>query len=148
MGTTIAGLAACESEIVTFNVGDSRIYRVRDGGGSVEQISTDDSEDIITSFMALEFPTRALNQCLGGYPGMEEINPHVIREPVQPGCTYLICSDGLHDMLNDATIGACLTTDLDQSVRTLFECAMAEGGIDNISIILARLEDDAAANSD
>ena len=145
MGTTIAGLTACESEIVTFNVGDSRIYRVRDG--SVEQISTDDSEEIITSFMSMDFPTRALNQCLGGYPGVEEITPHVMREPAQPGSTYLICSDGLHDMLNDATIGACLTTDLDQSVRTLFECAMAEGGIDNISIILARLEDDAAANS-
>ena len=145
MGTTIAGLTACESEIVTFNVGDSRVYRVRDA--VVEQISTDDSEDVITSFMAMDFPTRALNQCLGGYPGVEEINPHVVRDPAQPGSTYLICSDGLHDMLNDATIGACMSADLDQSVRTLFECAMAEGGIDNISIILARLEDDAAADS-
>ena len=142
MGTTIAGLTASESEVVAFNVGDSRIYRVREG--AIEQISTDDSEDIVTSFMSLEFPTRALNQCLGGYPGVEEITPHLIREPAQPNCAYLICSDGLHDMLDDATIAACLGTDLEQSVRTLFECAMAEGGIDNISIILARLEDDAA----
>ena len=141
MGTTIAGLTACESEVIAFNVGDSRIYRVRDA--TIEQISTDDSEDIITSFMALEFPTRALNQCLGGYPGVEEITPHLIRDAAQPNATYLICSDGLHDMLDDATIAACLGTDLEQSVRTLFECAMAEGGIDNISIILARLEDDA-----
>ena len=143
MGTTIAGLTASATEIVTFNVGDSRIYRLR--GSAVEQISTDDSEDVFTSFLAVEFPTRALNQCLGGYPGMEEVNPHVVREPAQTECTYLICSDGLHDMLDDETIGACMSADLDQSARTLFECAMAEGGIDNISIILCRLEDDAAA---
>ena len=142
MGTTIAGLTACETEVIAFNVGDSRVYRVRDG--AIEQISTDDSEDIVTSFMMMDFPTRALNQCLGGYPGVEEITPHLIREATQPNCAYLICSDGLHDMLDDATITACLSADLEQSVRTLFECAMAEGGIDNISIILARLEDDAS----
>ena len=141
MGTTIAGWTACESGIIAFNVGDSRIYRVREQ--SLEQISTDDSEDIVMSFMALEFPTRALNQCLGGYPGVEEITPHIVREPVQANCTYLICSDGLHDMLNDTQIAACMSADLDDSVRTLFECAMAEGGIDNISVILARLEEDA-----
>ena len=142
MGTTIAGLTACETEVVAFNVGDSRVYRVREG--RIEQISTDDSEEIVTSFMTMDFPTRALNQCLGGYPGVEEITPHLIREAAQPNCAYLICSDGLHDMLDDATIAACLGPDLEQSVRTLFECAMAEGGIDNISIILARLENDAA----
>ena len=146
MGTTIAGLTACESGLIAFNVGDSRVYRARDGG--IEQISTDDSEEIVTSFMTLDFPTRALNQCLGGYPGVAEITPHLIRESAQPDCSYLICSDGLHDMLNDATIAACLGTDLEQSVRTLFECAMAEGGIDNISIILARLEDDASQSGD
>ena len=143
MGTTIAGLTACDRSIVFFNVGDSRIYRIREG--AVEQISTDDSEDIVTSFMTMEYPTRALNQCLGGYPGVDEITPHLVRESAQANCAYLICSDGLSDMLNDETIAACLGADLDQSVRTLFECAMAEGGIDNISIILARLEKDAAA---
>jgi serine/threonine protein phosphatase PrpC len=143
MGTTIAGLTACERSITIFNVGDSRIYRIREG--AVEQISTDDSEDIVTSFLAMDFPTRALNQCLGGYPGVDEVTPHLVREPAQANCAYLICSDGLSDMLNDTTIAACLGADLDQSVRTLFECAMAEGGIDNISIILARLEEDAAA---
>ena len=143
MGTTIAGLTACERSVVAFNVGDSRIYRIREG--SVEQISTDDSEDVITSFLAMDYPTRALNQCLGGYPGADEITPHLVRESAQPNCAYLICSDGLSDMLNDTTIAACLNADLDQSVRTLFECAMAEGGIDNISIILAHLEDDTSS---
>jgi serine/threonine protein phosphatase PrpC len=43
-------------------------------------------------------------------------------------------------MLSDAEIAACLSADLQGSVRLLFDRAMAEGGIDNISIILARLE--------
>jgi serine/threonine protein phosphatase PrpC len=138
MGTTIAGLAASATELVAFNVGDSRIYRVRNG--VPEQLSTDDTEHIMTSFLALEFPMRALSQCLGGFAGIEEVTPHVVREPAQPNAEYLICSDGLHDMLSDAEIAGCLVPDLRDSVRTLFERAMDAGGIDNVSIILVRLE--------
>jgi protein phosphatase len=63
-----------------------------------------------------------------------------MREPAEANCEYLICSDGLHDMLSDDEIAGCLSADLQASVRLLFDRAMAEGGIDNISIILARLE--------
>lgn len=141
MGTTIAGLAASRAGIAAFNVGDSRIYRVHNG--ELEQLSTDDSEQIFTSFMAMEIPTRALSSCLGGFAAFEEITPHIVRESAQESVQYLICSDGLHDMLSDQAIAACLSADLDFSVRLLFERAMDEGGIDNISIILARFEFDA-----
>jgi protein phosphatase len=138
MGTTIAGLAADRSGMVIFNVGDSRVYRLRHG--KLKQISVDHSEAITTAFLSLEFPARALSQCLGGFPGMEEISPHVTREQAEIGCAYLICSDGLHDMLSDHAIAACLSPNLDDSIRALFESAMDEGGSDNISIILAGLE--------
>jgi len=138
MGTTIAGIAATANEITVFNVGDSRVYRARHG--ELQQISIDHSETIIRFLGGLDFPARALSQCLGGYPGAEDIMPHVMREPAEVNSEYLICSDGLHDMLSDREILACLSADLQDSVRLLFDRAMAEGGIDNISIILARVE--------
>jgi serine/threonine protein phosphatase PrpC len=140
MGTTIAGIAATADGVAVFNVGDSRIYRVRHG--ELQQISIDDSETIVSSIGMLDRPARALSQCLGGYPGGEDITPHVVREPAEGNCEYLICSDGLHDMLSDREISACLSANLQDSVHLLFDRAMAEGGIDNISIILARVESD------
>jgi serine/threonine protein phosphatase PrpC len=138
MGTTIAGIAATANGVAGFNVGDSRVYRARHG--ELQQISIDDSVAIFSRFGVLDFPARALSQCLGGHPGADDIVPHVMREPAEANCEYLICSDGLHDMLSDDEIAACLSADLQDSVRLLFDRAMAEGGIDNISIILARLE--------
>jgi PPM family protein phosphatase len=138
MGTTLAGIVVGAEDIAVINVGDSRVYRI--GRGNVEQISIDDSETVGSWFFSWQFTSRALNQCLGGYPGMEEITPHIARVPTAPGCEFLICSDGLHDMLSDHAIHASLDADPAQSVLALFENAMEQGGIDNISIILARVE--------
>jgi len=141
MGTTLAGFAVSAHDISLFNVGDSRIYRV--DGGAIAQLSVDDSESTASALLSWAFPSRVLVQCLGGYPGSEEINPHVVREPVAVGYTCLVCSDGLHDMLNDREIEACLQEDLESSVSALFQSAMHAGGSDNISIILARIEAEA-----
>jgi serine/threonine protein phosphatase PrpC len=139
MGTTIAGVAASHDEIVIFNVGDSRVYRIDDQ--RLTQLSFDDATAVAGTFSSLDLPVRMLSQCLGGFPDVEDIAPHVVRHPTVPGGTYLICSDGLHDMLSDAAIEACLARDLEHAVLTLFERAMDEGGNDNISIILARVEE-------
>lgn len=138
MGTTLAGISVTRAGVAIFNVGDSRVYRVRQG--EIEQLSVDDSEPASVSFFSWQLPSRVLNQCLGGYPGADEIEPHLLREPAVPGCTYLICSDGLHDMLSDQVIAACIDDDPARSVAALFANAMEEGGNDNISIILARIE--------
>jgi serine/threonine protein phosphatase PrpC len=143
MGTTIAGLGVTADSVVVFNVGDSRIYRMSER--RLEQISIDDSEEIMTSFASVAFPARALSQCLGGFPGEGSIKPHFLREQPVEECAYLLCSDGLHDMLSDGEIAQCLSADLEESVRNLFEGAMNAGGIDNISIIIARVEGGAPA---
>ena len=138
MGTTLAGIAAHETGVFTFNVGDSRVYRVH--AGAVEQISVDDSAKIPSAGFLYRGPARVLLQCLGGYAGSDEIVPHLSHLPAKEGVGLLICSDGLSDMLSDQDIAACLDEDLSNSVSALFECAMSEGGIDNISIIYARIE--------
>ena len=138
MGTTLAGILAGSHKLLAFNVGDSRIYRI--DGGSLQQLSMDHSEPAGMGLFFNRLPARVLSQCLGGFPDSAEIAPHVIELPAAAGSEYLICSDGLYDMLSDAAMASCLDPDPMRSVRALFEAAMNEGGIDNISIILARLE--------
>lgn len=146
MGTTIAGIAASHDIVAVFNVGDSRVYRVI--RGRIEKVSLDHSESVSAPFFSWEPPSRVLNQCLGGYPPLEEVDPYVMLESAAVGSEYLICSDGLHDMLSDGAIAACLTEDPARSVAALFESAMQAGGADNISIILARIEPGVARKQD
>jgi serine/threonine protein phosphatase PrpC len=138
MGTTIAGIAVDNEEVATFNVGDSRVYRCH--RGRIEQLSLDHSEEVATNLFFSQPHVRVLNQCLGGFPGNGDLTPHVVRLPATEAAQYLICSDGLHDMLSDEAIHDCLEDEPSRSVSALFEAAMSEGGADNISIILARIE--------
>jgi PPM family protein phosphatase len=143
MGTTLAGIVAGAERVVAFNVGDSRIYRVEND--RVQQLSLDHSEALGMGFFFSRLPARVLSQCLGGFPDSAELDPHVIELPVAEGAQYLICSDGLYDMLSDAVIAGCLDADPVGSVQKLFDAAMDEGGIDNVSIVLARIERAAVA---
>jgi serine/threonine protein phosphatase PrpC len=136
MGTTVAGALVHAAGILVFNLGDSRVYRIR--AGKLEQLSTDDTMQASGGFFGTR-TTRVLSQCLGGFPSGEEIRPHVVNLPLDVGTELLICSDGLHDMLADDQIEACLAPDLTASVQALFEGAMREGGVDNISVIHARV---------
>ena len=136
MGTTVAGAVVHADGILAFNLGDSRVYRVRTG--KLEQLSTDDSMQASSGFLGSK-ATRVLSQCLGGFPTGGEIRPHVVKLPLDVGAELLVCSDGLHDMLDDTQIEACLAPDLGNSVQALFQSAMRQGGLDNISIIHARV---------
>jgi PPM family protein phosphatase len=79
---------------------------------------------------------------LGGYGSdrpEDRIVLHVLGEPLADGARYLICSDGLTDLLEPAEIEARLAGDDEASAVALFEAAMARGGDDNVSLILLRL---------
>ena len=138
MGTTVAGIVAHERGVTAVNVGDSRVYEFQ--SRNLKQVSIDDSLETGLPSLLSRVPARMLVQCLGGYAGSDSIEPHLIRLRAVEGAAFLICSDGLHDMLSDSDIASCLNDDLAHSVRLLFESAMDEGGIDNISIIYARIE--------
>jgi PPM family protein phosphatase len=134
MGTTVAGLALTGSSAIVFNVGDSRVYGL--GRGRLEQLSTDDTPG----------PKRAdgrtavhrsnlITQTLGGV-APEPIEPHLL--PQAPGAGWLICSDGLSDLVEEDEMAALIGDDDVASVSALFEAAMARGGRDNVSIVLLR----------
>ncbi len=125
MGTTIVVCVFHDDLITTAHVGDSRLYRKR--GQNFTQLTED------------HFTWPWLDRALGVE---EDVLVDVMEESVLPGDTYLLCSDGLTDMVNDSDIQATLTehdSDLDQAARELVQRANENGGKDNISVILVKI---------
>jgi serine/threonine protein phosphatase PrpC len=134
MGTTVVGLVLAPT-LVWFNVGDSRLYRV--GRGRIEQLSVDDTPPGPRSGL--------LTQSLGGGWRASDIAPHAGEGALTMPARFLLCSDGLTDMLDDEDIADCLALADAEAVAQLFDLAMRAGGLDNISIVLASVEEARAA---
>jgi serine/threonine protein phosphatase PrpC len=126
MGTTVAGLLLTATRAVWFNVGDSRIYRERNG--RLAQLSIDDVPPGPRSGI--------ITQTLGGASTIVPIAPHFGEEDLVLPSRWLICSDGLSDMLGDAEIECAMAASDEDALRALFTAAMAAGGADNISIVV------------
>jgi serine/threonine protein phosphatase PrpC len=127
MGTTVAGLLLTGSRVLWFNIGDSRVYRHR--AGSLQQLSIDDVPPGARSGM--------ITQSLGGSLGFVPVEPHIGGGELELPSRWLICSDGVTDMVDAAEIEQCMAAGDEQAAGRLFEAAMAAGGADNISIVLA-----------
>jgi serine/threonine protein phosphatase PrpC len=126
MGTTVAGLLLTASQVFWFNVGDSRVYRHCER--RLQQLSTDDVPPGPRSGV--------LTQTLGGAYSFAPILPHIGAEDLLVPARYLLCSDGLTDMLDDRQIERAMSGTDEDALHALFARAMAAGGSDNISIIL------------
>jgi serine/threonine protein phosphatase PrpC len=123
---------------MAFNVGDSRVYRIE--GGALVQLSTDDTPGPkLADGRTAALTSNLITQTLGGAHHLAGIEPHVVSESLVDGARYLICSDGLTDLLDRPTLEALLARNDEASAKALFEAAMARGGTDNISLILLRL---------
>ena len=152
MGTTITAaiLDAGGEEVGIGHVGDSRAYRLR--GGKLERLTRDHSlvEEMrrkgqLTDAQAEDHPQRSIiTRALGPEPDVEV---DVQTVPAQPGDLFLLCSDGLTTMLDDAHIARILSgaTSLDAAVRALIDEANRAGGRDNITALAFRLEGSAAS---
>ena len=136
MGTTVvaAHFSFDKQRLYVGHVGDSRMYRVRDG--LLEQIT----QDHTMSTLGVEGPQGAhLSRAVGIWP-VVPIDIGFVKP--MPGDLYLICSDGLTKMVDGRDILAILerTTDLDRAVAELVAAANANGGKDNVTVILVRVE--------
>lgn len=151
MGTTLA-LALFRDDTVTIaHVGDSRVYRMRDD--QLQQLTTDHSllqELIDGGFMAPEEAQEAvgkniITRALGIEPVVAvDSRSHALL----PGDLFLLCSDGLTDMVNDDVIAQILkdnVDNIDAGAERLVAEANANGGNDNISVILVRVQAPAAS---
>ena len=143
MGTTLVVAVFRENRLLVGHVGDSRAYRLR--AGRLQQISRDHSllqEQIDAGLITPEQAAFSANKNLVTRAvGVEDtvlLETH--QHDVQPGDTYLMCSDGLSDMLDDASIGQVLLAhdSLTAACQALIDAANDAGGKDNISVVLVR----------
>ncbi len=144
MGTTLVVAVFREGQLRLGHVGDSRAYRWR--GGQLVQITRDHSllqEQIDAGLITPEQAAFSANKNLVTRAvGVEDtvlLETHL--HEVQPGDVYLMCSDGLSDMLDDAMIARLLQMheSLPQAGQALIDAANDAGGKDNIALILVRV---------
>ncbi len=144
MGTTVVCLllARCGQSYVA-HVGDSRLYRLRAGG--VEVMTEDHSlvatlvrQGVLSPEEARSDPRK--NQILRALGVRKEIEVDVAPLEPQPGDTYLLCSDGLHGLVDDHAIRdvADAVPDPELAVSSLIDAANRAGGTDNVTCLLAR----------
>lgn len=148
MGATIAGIGCGGRGLFAFNVGDSRVYRQQDDG--LVQITRDDSEaeDLIDQGLLQRSEGKrpgflhALTQAIGGREEAEEIVVHTLPLAVARRTRFVVCSDGLTDMLHAPEIEKILRaqTAAEAAVAALFAGAMEAGGRDNITIAVVDVE--------
>lgn len=133
MGTTAAILTFTKKEVVLCNIGDSKIFRLNDC--TLEQISKD---HVAVSAFGVKPP---LSQNLGIPPNELVIDPYLARGAYNDGDVYLLCSDGLTDMVSVAEITEVLISKpIEEAVTLLLDKALANGGKDNITMILCEIE--------
>lgn len=138
MGTTVAALYFRGNKVWSCNVGDSRCYRLRDG--VLEKISEDHVEELYIVDMVRIKRKPGLIQYLGMDPEEVLIEPAISCSNLQRGDTYLICSDGLTDMLTEADIASILKDagDAEEATTGLVSMALGNGGKDNITVIVCK----------
>lgn len=135
MGSTMAALYFTARNTYVCNLGDSRAYRLRDG--ELLQLT----KDHVTSRPQKEGKKAPLTQYLGIDPDELQLEPYISKSALQKGDGYLICSDGLTDMVSGTEIADILSgsTDVEKCVRQLVAAAHAHGGRDNITAIVCQI---------
>lgn len=145
MGTTLVAAVFCDDQLTVAHVGDSRLYRLR--GDEFVALTHDHSllqEQIDSGEISPEDARYSLNRNLvtravGVDPEVEaEVHVHSVR----PGDLYLLCSDGLYDMLEASEIQHLLEmfgANLERAATKLIQAANDNGGEDNISVVVVKV---------
>ena len=145
MGTTASALAVLPQGAVIAHIGDSRVYRLR--GTTFEQLTFDHSlvwemeasgQIHPNSALGQSIPKNVITRSLG--PSAEIIVDVEGPLKIEKGDCFLLCSDGLSGLVDDAEIGAlvgCLPEDL--AARVLIDLANLRGGPDNSTVVIVRV---------
>ncbi len=145
MGTTLVVALFYDNKMMVAHIGDSRLYRMR--GDEFGQVTKDHSllqeqidAGVLTKAQAKHASNKNLvTRALGIDPVVEaEIHEY----DTQPGDIYLLCSDGLSDMVSDEDIGMALKAlgaNLNLAAQQLVQMANDNGGRDNVSVILIKI---------
>jgi protein phosphatase len=153
MGTTFTAALVSGNEIAIGHVGDSRLYRWRDG--ELERLTDDHSlveefvrQGKLTPEEAEVHPQRSIiTRALGPEP---QVEVDTLTYPARAGDVYLACSDGLTGMISEAVVAEILrdSQTLDEASQALIDAANQNGGRDNITVVLFRLDEDPDAEGE
>lgn len=146
MGTTVVAAIIKGARLYAGHVGDSRLYLLRNR--RLKRITKDHSlvQDLIDKgfYTEIEAQNASINHVVTRALGTsEEVEVDILQQSAQPGDVFLLCSDGLSDMISDAMMQQVLarpSADLDVKARRLVGLANHFGGKDNISVILMKVE--------
>ena len=136
MGATLALLCFLEDRVYSCNLGDSRIYRL--SPGKLHRLSEDHTD---TQAGWDLYGQARLTQYLGMDPGEFRVEPCITEQALHSGDVYLLCSDGLTDMVTPGQLQTLLEREQDPAVcvRSLVQLALEAGGRDNVTVILCRV---------
>jgi protein phosphatase len=145
MGTTVVALLFLDDRAVIAHVGDSRVYRFRDN--MLSQLTEDHS--LLNDYIKMKkldagdagkFPHK--NVIVRALGMKESVQVDLLSDHFRLGDTYLMCSDGLSGMINDEGLAEIIANggDLDKMCEDLIATANVNGGVDNITAVLVRIE--------
>ena len=150
MGTTFTAVLVSGREVAVGHVGDSRLYRLRDG--EFERLTDDHSlvEELVRQgkLSPEEAETHPQRSIITRALGPEaDVQVDTFTHTARDDDVYLLCSDGLSGMVSDDEMARIVSesTSLDDAARALIEAANANGGKDNITAVLFRVADDEGA---
>ena len=153
MGTTASVLLISGTRYLIGQVGDSRVYLMRDG--QLSQLTKDHSyvqEQVDAGFLTPEQAryhpySNVITRCVGASP---EVEPDVYSGEIRTGDIFLVASDGLTGMVDDRRLGQLLGSraEPDRKVQALISEANGRGGLDNITAIIVQVVDADAPPAD
>ncbi len=127
MGTTLVAVVFYNQKYYWMNCGDSRLYRLRDG--KLTQLSTDHSLNVMKGEKR---HSNVITNCIGAGCKNSYLDMYEFTDDFQTGDTYMVCSDGLNDMVPDEEIEGLMLDGV--SANRLCEAAIEAGGYDNVSV--------------
>lgn len=135
MGSTMVALYFSHGYVYVCNLGDSRAYRLRNG--EFLQLS----EDHVEKREGQQRKKAPLTQHLGIDPENFLIEPYIAKGELERGDQYLLCSDGLTDMLSNLEIDEilCASPTAEECAQKLVDAALEKGGRDNVTVIVCRI---------
>ena len=139
MGSTLAGLYFTGSQVWTVNVGDSRCFLLRDG--KLQQISEDQTDEAYMKENGIHGRKPYLTQYMGMDPEEERVLPYADCLQLKKGDRFLICSDGVSDMVSIEFLETMLlqTQSPAKCVDTILAATLEAGGKDNITAIVLEI---------
>ncbi len=140
MGSTAVLLYLNERYAYICNVGDSRAFRLHESG--LQQISQDHTDAAFLAQQGIAGRKPSLTQHLGIWPEEMILEPYVAKGELEAGDQYLLCSDGLTDMVSNVDICAIMkeAPDAGTCVDRLIGAALEAGGRDNVTAIVVRIQ--------